>query len=191
MAAAATTQYVTWALTGTGIAASLGWNLINSIRSTWIAAELRKEQYKSAQWARIRSRIDVASDGLVDAVDALVAQVNAAAQSMPTSAQPAVAGMIQMMVSQAHDKLSIELSEASASAHCSGTDWEQAANGKQHGTESSWDMVLNELNEFDVAAAATDKMKALQKARGYVVEVRSTVNQRLRTQDNELDPARL
>lgn len=178
-------QLVTWVLTATGTITSLGWNLFNYRRSGRLAKTLREEQYQSAQWTRIRGKIDGAMDGLIDAVDALVAQVAVAGDNT------AAAGVIQQAVSQAHDKLATELTDANASAHCAGHDWLEAAYGAQHGSETSWDLVVGALEAFDNASVPVDRIAALRKARGHVGEIKLMVNDRLRTQDCQLDPARL
>ncbi|MGE7205315.1 hypothetical protein ACQKJZ_06510 [Sphingomonas sp. NPDC019816] len=180
-----TVQLVTWGLTATGTVVSLGWNLFNFLRSGRIAKTLREEQYQSAQWTRIRGKIDAAMEGLVDAVDALVAQVSAA------NGNTAAAGVIQQAVSQAHDKLAVELGDAAASAHCAGDDWAEAAYGTQHGLETSWDLVVAALETFDTANLPADRIAALKKARTYVGEIKLKVNDRLRIQDYQLDPARI
>lgn len=178
-------QLVTWGLTATGTAVSLGWNLFNYLRSGRLAKTLREEQYRSAQWTRIRGKIDSAMEGLIDAVDALVAQVNVASDNA------AAAGVIQQAVSQAHDKLATELADATASVHCVGDDWLDAAYGAQHGSETSWDLVVGALETFDTATLPAARIAALKKARMHVGEIKLKVNERLRIQDYELDPARL
>lgn len=178
-------QIVTWGLTGLGISVSLGWNWYNAYNSGKLAQTLREEQYKSGQWTRIRGKIDGAMDALSDAVDALLAQVTIASDNTAAS------GFIQQAVSQAHDRLAQELADASASIHCMGNDWETAAYGKIHGSETSWDLVVGALGEFDSATTPDNRIAALKKARAFTLEVKGAVKERLRIQDNFLDPARI
>jgi hypothetical protein len=178
-------QLVTWGLTALGTAVSLVWNWYNAHNSGKIARTLREEQYKSGQWTRIRGKIDGSMDALSDAVDALLAQVKI------DSTNTAASGFIQQAVSQAHDRLAQELGDASASIHCAGNDWEVTAYGKNHAGETSWDLVVRALGDFDAATTSADRIAALNTARVFVSEIKGAVNERLRIQDNVLDPARI
>lgn len=183
-----TPQEVGWALTSGGIIISLGWNFFNQHRTGRIATELRKEQYHTAQWERIRGKIDAGVDGLVVAGRAILKQ----AQELDDAAtQNFSFDILNGLVVDAQDELALALEEADASDYCLGKDWLAAANGPSQGWETAWDTVVASLAEAGGTQIKAERVAALSKLREPIRSIKTMVQERCRIQDLTLDPARL
>ncbi|HEV7287744.1 hypothetical protein [Sphingomonas sp.] len=183
-----TAQAVGWSVTGIGIVISLGWNFYNSWRTRKVAEQLRTEQYRAGQWARVRDRIESALDDLVDASRVVVHQ---AQQLDESNFQSKVVGVLLILLVDAQDKLASALEEAKLSAYCEGDHWYDAANGKRQGSETSWDNVIRIMAEAEAAGNKSDMVAALKALKSPIGEIRTAVNQCCRAQDMLLDPEKI
>jgi cellobiose-specific phosphotransferase system component IIA len=183
-----TPQTIGWIVTGVGIAFSLAWNGFNYIRTQKIAEQLRAEQYRAGQWARLRNRIEGALDELVDASKAVVQQ----AQKLDgDSLETRIVGVFFLLLVDAQDKLASALEEANLSIYSAGENWCDAANGPKYGSETSWDNVLRIMAEAEAAASKFDAVEALKSLKDPIGEIRALVNERCRIQDLLLDPEKV
>lgn len=180
-----TPQTIGWIVAGVGIAISLVWNGFNYCRTQAIAKQLRVEQYRAGQWARVRARIEGALDGLIAASKASVHQ---AQQLDETNFQTNVVGIFLLLLVDAQDELASALEEAKLSPYCEGENWCDAANGVKNGSETSWDNVVGIMAEAEAAETKADMVRALKSLKEPIGEIRALVNENCRVQDLLLDP---
>src|SRR3546814_12594304 len=101
------------------IAISLGWNWFNQRQTIKTAKSLRVEQYRSAQWTRVRSKIEQAVDGLVDAGFVVQKQAQTMDSKKPENTS---IDLLNLTIVQAQDQLASALDEAECSAYCDGNE---------------------------------------------------------------------
>lgn len=180
-----TAQTVGWLITAFGIGVSLIWNFSNSLYGHRLAKRLRIEQYQSSQWERIRGKIDKSLEELIDASRLVVDQ----ARKLDDAELQL--DLFNVVMVDAQDALASALEEASRSEYCTGKTWSDVANGYLHGSETSWDLVLQSVSVAQAAPDKAERVRALAAMRVPIGEIRDRVNEACRIQDRELDPNRL
>lgn len=180
-----TAQFIGWTVTAVGIGVSLLWNAGNTFYSNRLARRLRIEQYRSSQWERVRGKIDKALEELIDASRLAVDQARRLDDA------ELQLDLFNVLMVGAQDALASALEEANRSEYCAGQQWCDVANGQLHGSETSWDLVLQCVSAAQAAPDKAGRVKALTNMRVPIGEIRDRVNDACRVQDRELDPNRL
>ncbi|MGT2513430.1 hypothetical protein ACVOMT_03495 [Sphingomonas panni] len=153
-----------------------------------IAKSLRIEQYRVAQWLRIRGRIEAALDRLVEATS-LDFKQNELLEEDKSAAF--VIDVVNQSVVIAQDELALALAEAADSSYCNKYPWNEAANGQRIGQETSWDILIGRLADVHAKTDGKERRNALASLRGPVSQIRKVVQDLCHVQDVELDPEKV
>lgn len=175
-----TAQFIGWAVTFAAFAGNMWWNFKNRQHSNKLASEIRQEQYSREIWSRHRSQIEERLEEFVSGVCGLPGQLRALDELVNPAKSIDLWGYQIMIL---HDALSRALRAADENTYCRFADWEDAANGRAHNSEASWDILMS-LFELAKAENGFDgQIEHIKRMAGYAMEIEGTIRVKIRDVD--------
>lgn len=182
-----TWQIIGWVVTIGGTVASLVWNYINQSKTTNLGMQIRQEQREFENWGRIRVKLEERSQAFLTHIMAVEAQLPA----LPADkTQEQFFKILNILLVNCEDDLASAIKEARASSDCKALMTNTFGTGKLHGQESSYDLLLAEMDKLiDAGSDEARRNASIKTIKSLAREIQEEVLDFVRRQDALMRPS--
>lgn len=181
-----TWQVIGWAVALGGTAASLIWNYINQSKTTNLGRQIRQEQHELENWSRIRNKLEERSEAFLEAITAVEAQLPA----LPADkTHEQFFKILNITLVNCEEALAAVIKEARVSPDCKALMPSTFGRGRMHDQESSYDLLLAEMDKLiDAGSDEGRRIASIKVIKSMAREMQEEVVDFIRRQDALLRP---